>query len=296
MKHLNKVISIVLATGMACSCANVLEQTPTNQVTDAQLWQDEYMLESHLAELYAMSVFMVGDAVALYGQSPLNVDFGISDNPGAWAVHMGVSAQGEGPVHMVTVADEAKYSERGAQTSYTDVKFNGLQTDTYTMRWWSNGYYLNRQLNHFIEAIESSPLSTATVRKAEARFLRAFNYFAMVKRYGGVPLILKETPINASEEEIYPARNSEKECYDFIINECLEIADMPRDCRHPSCQSRRGTCKPLGRPGTGLPRRPLCWQHRPVRHCPVGRSAWFRPCRRQRLLQESGRRLRAYHE
>ena len=226
MKHLNKVISIVLATGMACSCANVLEQTPTNQVTDAQLWQDEYMLESHLAELYAMSVFMVGDAVALYGQSPLNIDFGISENPGAWAVHMGVSAQGEGPVHMVTVADEAKYSERGAQTSYTDVKFNGLQTDTYTMRWWSNGYYLNRQLNHFIEAIESSPLSTATVRKAEARFLRAFNYFAMVKRYGGVPLILKETPINASEEEIYPARNSEKECYDFIIDECLEIADI----------------------------------------------------------------------
>ncbi len=222
MKHAKYILSLALLLG-AASCEQILEQTPTNQVTDAQLWQDEYMLESHLAELYAMSVFMVGDAVALYGQSPLNIDFNIN---GAWNVHLGVSAQGEGPIHMVTVGDEAKYSERGAQTNYIDVKLNGIQTDTYTMRWWSNGYYLNRQLNHFIESIEASPLSTATKRKAEARFLRAFNYFAMVKRYGGVPLILKETPLNAPESDIYPARNSEKDCYDFIIKECLEIADI----------------------------------------------------------------------
>ena len=89
--------------------------------------------------------------------------------------------------------------------------------------------YLNRQLNHMIESMETSTLSKAKSFQAEARFLRAFNYFAMVKRYGGVPLITKETPLDAPEADVYPPRNKEKDCWDFIINECLEIADLLED-------------------------------------------------------------------
>ena len=78
---------------------------------------------------------------------------------------------------------------------------------------------------HFIDNIEDSPASNAPVRKAEARFLRAFNYFAMVKRYGGVPIITKETSIDAPDEEMYPKRSTEQESYDFIIDELTDIAD-----------------------------------------------------------------------
>lgn len=207
----------------AVSCADYLEQTPTNQYTDAQVWQDEFLVESHLAELYAQSVFMINDAVASFNNSPLNVDFSMG---ASWNLNLGVSAQGEGPVHTTTIADEAKYSERGAQTNYHGMKMYGLQSNGSTLRWWSNGYYLNRQLNHMIESMESSTFGKAKAFQAEARFLRAFNYFAMVKRYGGVPLIKKETPIDASDAEIYPPRDKEKDCWDFIINECLEVADL----------------------------------------------------------------------
>ena len=210
----------------AVSCADYLEQTPTNQYTDAQVWQDEYLVESHLAELYAASVFMINDALASYdgpNPSPLNVDFGTNYN---WNFNLGISAQGEGPIHATTIADEGKYSQRGAQTNYHGYKLYGIQKNSGFMRWWSNGYYLNRQLNHMIESMESSTLSKAKAFQAEARFLRAFNYFAMVKRYGGVPLILKETPIDAPDEIVYPPRNKEKDCWDFIINECLEIAEL----------------------------------------------------------------------
>ena len=48
----------------------------------------------------------------------------------------------------------------------------------------------------------------------------------MGKRYGGVPLITKETSLDASEEEIYPERSTEQECYDFIIDELTDIADV----------------------------------------------------------------------
>jgi starch-binding outer membrane protein, SusD/RagB family len=213
---------MILAAMTAASCSDILEQTPTSQYTDAQVWQDEYLIDSHLADLYAMSVFMINDAVASYGTSPVNMNFS-SDN---WSLNLGVSAQGEGPIHAITVADECKYSGRGAQTNYLGMKKYGLQSNGTTLRWWSNGYYLNRQLNHFIENIKDSPVSNAVVRESEARFLRAFNYFAMVKRYGGVPIIKTETPLDASDEELYPARSTEKECYDFIIDELLEIADL----------------------------------------------------------------------
>ena len=205
------------------SCSKILDQTPTDRYTDAQVWQDSYLIDSHLADLYAMSAYMINDAMCLYGNSPVNVEFSSSSN---WNYNLGVSAQGEGSVHSVTVDDECKYSGRGAQANYTGMKMYGLQSNGTTMRWWSNGYYLNRQLNHFIENIEGSPAENASVRKAEARFLRAFNYFAMVKRYGGVPLITKETPLNASDEEMLPKRSTEKECYDFIIDELLDIADQ----------------------------------------------------------------------
>ena len=217
---------MILAAMTAASCSDILEQTPTDRYTDAQVWQDEYLIDSHLANLYAMSVFMINDAVASYGNSPVNVDF---SSAAGWSYNLGVSAEGEGSVHSITVADECKYSGRGAQANYLGIKLYGFQSNGTTLRWWSNGYYLNRQLNHFIENIEGSPVSNAIIRKSEARFLRAFNYFAMVKRYGGVPLIKTETPIDASDEELYPARSTEKECYDFIIDELLEIADLPEE-------------------------------------------------------------------
>ena len=214
---------MLAASALAVSCSGYLEQSPTDKYTDAQVWQDSYLIESHLANLYAMSVFMINDAMATYGNSPVNVEFSSSAN---WNYNLGVSEAGEGPIHSNSVADECKYSGRGAQTNYVSMKMYGLQSNGTTMRWWSNGYYLNRQLNHFIENIESSPVTDAASLKSEARFLRAFNYFAMVKRYGGVPLILKETSIDADEEEMYPERNTEQECYDFIISELQDIADV----------------------------------------------------------------------
>lgn len=222
MKKINKYCLLLSATLMSAACSDYLEQTPTNRYTDAQVWQDEFLLDSHLADLYAMSAFMINDAVALYGDSPVNVEFSSS---AGWGYNLGVSAEGEGPVHAITIGDECKYSGRGAQANYLGVKKYGFQSNGSVLRWWSNGYYLNRQLNHFIENIDGSPISNATVRKAEARFLRAFNYFAMVKRYGGVPLITKETSLDASENEIYPARSTEQASYDFIIDELTAIAD-----------------------------------------------------------------------
>ncbi|WP_333626278.1 RagB/SusD family nutrient uptake outer membrane protein [Sphingobacterium siyangense] len=57
----------------------------------------------------------------------------------------------------------------------------------------------------------------------EAHFLRAFYYFALVKRYGGVPIIKDVQDPTADKEQLLVSRNKESEVYHFI-NEDLQVA------------------------------------------------------------------------
>jgi hypothetical protein len=56
--------------------------------------------------------------------------------------------------------------------------------------------------------------------KYETRFLRAFFYFELVKRYGGVPLI--KEPRNLDEIDI--PRSPLSDCIQFIVDECDSVA------------------------------------------------------------------------
>ena len=104
---------------------------------------------------------------------------------------------------------------------------HGIPEDGGMLEWWDNAYYTIRNLNELIARVPNSPIDaeTAKVRIAEARFLRAYCYFAMVKRYGGVPLLTEAPQLDSSEELLYPKRNSEKELYDFILDETMSISE-----------------------------------------------------------------------
>src|SRR5690606_33983181 len=56
---------------------------------------------------------------------------------------------------------------------------------------------------------------------AEARWLRAYNYFNLVRLFGGIPLILKES---SSLADAYPSRASIAEVYQAIIADLQEAA------------------------------------------------------------------------
>lgn len=64
--------------------------------------------------------------------------------------------------------------------------------------------------------------------EGEGRFLRAYTYFEMVKRFGGVPLVIKSyvydenTPI----ENYQPVRETEAGIYDFIASEIDDIVSQ----------------------------------------------------------------------
>ena len=51
---------------------------------------------------------------------------------------------------------------------------------------------------------------------AETKFLRALDYFDLVRIFGGVPLITEST---ASLDDLYAERNEPAQIYDQVIND-----------------------------------------------------------------------------
>ena len=74
-------------------------------------------------------------------------------------------------------------------------------------------------LNVLLTSIDSGslPENTRDRIKAQALFLRAYQYFQMVKIYGGVPLILK--PQDRHVDNLYVTRNTAKECIEQIVKD-----------------------------------------------------------------------------
>jgi hypothetical protein len=100
---------------------------------------------------------------------------------------------------------------------------------------WSGRYQDIRRTNIFITRIDKVPVPLDRESyyaiwkpryKAEARFLRAYFYFELFKRYGAVPLITTANDVNPDNlEDTQLARNSVDEVVNFITSECDEVAN-----------------------------------------------------------------------
>lgn len=92
-----------------------------------------------------------------------------------------------------------------------------------------------RNINYFIEQLSEyqNNFTEELVNDwlGEAYFIRAYTYFAMVKRYGGVPIVkqVQNFP-EQSLEELKVPRSSEQEVYDFIAEDLdLAISLLPEE-------------------------------------------------------------------
>lgn len=94
----------------------------------------------------------------------------------------------------------------------------------------SDRYVHIRRTNDFLQQLSQTTVLSDKEKEllnAEARFLRALHYFASVKRYGGVPLLKEPQLYNPNDfSSLQIPRNKEVEVYDFIIEECKEIAKV----------------------------------------------------------------------
>lgn len=105
------------------------------------------------------------------------------------------------------------------------------QNTTETFGYWSDAYALIRECNYFLQTLPNyaSNYSETQVNNwlGEVRFIRAFTYFALVKRYGGVPIVDKVLTkpgegidqITEQIKEYQIPRSSEEAVYDFIASD-----------------------------------------------------------------------------
>ncbi|MFD0763540.1 RagB/SusD family nutrient uptake outer membrane protein [Mucilaginibacter lutimaris] len=92
-------------------------------------------------------------------------------------------------------------------------------------------YYAGiRQANEFVTHIDVVPVlakykgySMKYVWKSEARLLRAYFYFELVKRYGGVPLMGNK--VYTITNDLTLPRNSFDDCIKYIVSECDAVQD-----------------------------------------------------------------------
>lgn len=81
---------------------------------------------------------------------------------------------------------------------------------------WDNSYKYIRATNYLLQKAPESNLGTEIDRwVGEALFFRAYNYFNLVKSFGGVPKIDKVLDVTSAE--LYTPRSSQTEIIDFIL-------------------------------------------------------------------------------
>ncbi|WP_254562991.1 RagB/SusD family nutrient uptake outer membrane protein [Dyadobacter diqingensis] len=186
------ILTVMLTLSVGCDDDKFLNRPPTSLLSDEQVWTDEGQVLSLIGNLYNRyyDIASVKDWAALAG------------------------------------FNEAFFSNAG---SYGEFQNSGWGTGSWAT--WDYGYI--RDINLFIEKCTAADKLNAEVKDrflAEARFLRASYYFELVKRMGGVPLILEPLTYDFSGDPSYlrHPRAKESEIYDFIIKEAEEIkAKLP---------------------------------------------------------------------
>ncbi|MBT3382618.1 MAG: RagB/SusD family nutrient uptake outer membrane protein [Prolixibacteraceae bacterium] len=194
-----KYLAILITTVVFTSCLDVLDKQPLDVISDAVVWSDPALADSYLNDIYYRADFMYG------GPGNNDVDLGM-------IASMGGESRNYGAWQRPYAASTSIITETGAHSGLEYWKYSAI-----------------RDVNYFIEQMGLTvdlDADYVSVRVAEARFLRAYMYFRQTILYGGVPIITVPQSPDAPAEELFVVRNSEKECYDFIISECDAIIDQ----------------------------------------------------------------------
>ncbi|SHF80467.1 Starch-binding associating with outer membrane [Mariniphaga anaerophila] len=177
---------------------NTLDVPPINIVQDDATFANESGIDAYMA--------------GIYKELPYE-DFTFTrDDPQSWYCNHGTNTfSGE-----ITACP-------------SDLLYDYLRDEDFT--YWAQAYSSIRDVNYFLATLpnyaENYSNEVANKLKGEALFLRAFIYFSIVKRYGGVPIITEvQNYPEQSIEELQVPRNTESEVYKFIEKDLVDAISL----------------------------------------------------------------------
>ena len=100
---------------------------------------------------------------------------------------------------------------------------DAVQPNNSSFKFWP--YTSIRNINTLLKNVDEGtlPESEKNLMKGQAYFMRAFQYFKMVRLHGGVPIIKEPQSL---EDDLNVKRNSTAECFEFILSDLDEAAKL----------------------------------------------------------------------
>lgn len=199
MKLYIKYLTIgLMATTMLASCADILDKKPLTEISDNDLWSDPALLKAFVNSRY--------NQVGVNGAESMQS----------------------------SIVDETELTWlRGCEThnfarlTPTDLgRMNGAWWG-WDNRSWSTKWTNISNCNIFFERVDNVGFTDETEKTklvGQVRFIRAFEYWDLIARWGAMPIITKSFSINDREEIVGQKRNTYKECIDFLVSELDQAA------------------------------------------------------------------------
>lgn len=220
MKKIFTPLSLVLiATCIICSCKkDSFLDKKTETLTEDKVFSDSTLTFSFLNDIYAYT----GQDIVPYRYSYIT-----SGNGNDYA-----------SLEELTTHGISYYSAPQAPFmtgSYTAVNHPFLN-------YWGTYYKKIRAATLLMSRLPTTPLSAAkkTRLAAEARFLRAFYYAALIRIYGSVQ-IMDDKVLDASDI-LVSKRNTYKECVDYVVAQLDQAAkDLPTSLTQDAADYGRAT-------------------------------------------------------
>jgi hypothetical protein len=201
MKTLKILLLSLLLFTLMISCEKVLDFTPLDKIMAEDVFSDEVLVQAYVTNLYSRFPFNAFRSAQTTICDEMTGSTGNSNN--------------------VTRGTVSKTSEAAAYWDYT----------------------YNRDMTVFIDKIRLSTFkeSLKLQLEGEVRFLRAFMYFEMQKRYGGVPLVdIAIDPFQPIDKK-YTVRSTEEQIADFIYSELEAVKPMLTFSKTPLGRVNRWT-------------------------------------------------------
>lgn len=199
MKLYIKYLTIgLMATTMLSSCTDILDKKPLTEVSDNDLWSDPALLKAFVNSRY--------NQVGVNGAESMQS----------------------------SIVDETELTWlRGCEThnfarlSPTDLgRMNGAWWGSDNRSWstkWTNLSNCNIFFEH-VDNVAFTDEAEKTKLVGQVRFIRAFEYWDLIARWGAMPIITKSFSINDRDEIVDQKRNTYKECIDFLVGELDQAA------------------------------------------------------------------------
>lgn len=204
---------------LGASCKKFLEEVPYTNKTPSLLLQDNESATAFLTGVYDRLASSDPSFDASYRRGMLIVaNFGTDDFT-------------------------AKVGTNVITSDFNDYTFTA--NDLKLRQIWNNFYAGINQASDIIVNIPKSPLGDSIKNQytAEAKFLRGFLYFNLVRMFGGVPLVLAPT---ASLDNLNTSRSSVQEVYAQVIKDLTDALPSLREARFvPAGRATKGAALAL---------------------------------------------------